>query len=164
MLLSSLIVLKYEVRVLFVLILLSRVLCTLLKLFSPYQALHLFSTRVLSEIFLTPCAILLIVPEAVCCGFHQVSSHLVKFMFNSFHLQSECCPNYIILIPSLSCFNRSVVVIDLYRSLCISFQPECLMYFLSIVLVIHSFANSKVHMVFLVSLFYRCASILLLIR
>ena len=30
----------------------------------------------------------------------QVSSHLVKIMFNSFHLQSECCPNYIILIPS----------------------------------------------------------------
>ena len=29
------------------------------------------------------------------------------------------------------------------------------MYFSSIVLVIHSFANSKVHMVFLVSLFYR---------
>ena len=47
-------------------------------------------------------------------------------MFNSFHLQSECCPNYIILIPSLSCFNWSVVVIDLYRSLYISFQPECL--------------------------------------
>ena len=34
----------------------------------------------------------------------QVSSHFVKF--NSFHLQAECCPNYIILIPSLSCFNR----------------------------------------------------------
>ena len=32
-------------------------------------------------------------------------------MFNSFHLQSECCPNYITLIPSLSCFNRSVVAI-----------------------------------------------------
>ena len=31
----------------------------------------------------------------------QVSSHLVKF--NSFHLQVECCPNYITLIPSLSC-------------------------------------------------------------
>ena len=46
-------------------------------------------------------------------------------MFNSFHLQSECYPNYITLIPSLSCFNRSVVVIDLYRSLYISFQPEC---------------------------------------
>ena len=29
------------------------------------------------------------------------------------------------------------------------------MYFSSIVLVIHSFANSKVHMLFLVSLFYR---------
>ena len=87
----------------------------------------------------------------------QVSSHLVKIMFNSFHLQSECCPNYIILIPSLSYFNRSVVsiiplltrvsskcfhfakfiflpsisnwrvvVIDPYRSLYISFQPECL--------------------------------------
>ena len=76
-------------------------------------------------------------------------------MFNSFHLQPECYPNYIILIPSLSCFNRSVVaiiplltgvsskflllpssysmpsisnrsvvVIDLYRSVYISFQPE----------------------------------------
>ena len=32
-------------------------------------------------------------------------------MFNSFHLQSKCCQNYIILIPSLSCFNRSVVSI-----------------------------------------------------
>ena len=31
------------------------------------------------------------------------SSYFVKIMFNSFHLQSECCPNYIILIPSLSC-------------------------------------------------------------
>ena len=29
----------------------------MLKFFSPYQALHLFSTRVLSEIFLTPCSI-----------------------------------------------------------------------------------------------------------
>lgn len=33
------------------------------------------------------------VPEAVCCWFHQVSSHLVKFMFYSFHVQPECCPN-----------------------------------------------------------------------
>ena len=47
-------------------------------------------------------------------------------MFNSFHLQSEYCPNYIILNPSISCFNRSVVVIDPYSSWCISFQPECL--------------------------------------
>ena len=46
-------------------------------------------------------------------------------MFNSFHLQSECCPNYIIF-PSLSCFNRSVIVIDPCRSLYISFLPECL--------------------------------------
>ena len=30
---------------------------------------------------------------------------------NSFHFQSECCPNFIILIPSLSCVNRSVVAI-----------------------------------------------------
>ena len=78
-------------------------------------------------------------------------------MFNSVHLKLECCPTYIILFPSLSCFNRSVVsiiplltgvsskcfhfakfillpsisnrsvvVIDLYHSLYISFQPECL--------------------------------------
>ena len=93
----------------------------------------------------------------MCCWFHQVSSHLVKILFYSFHFQSKCCPNYIILIPSLSCFNRSVVsiiplltgvsskcfyfakfiflpsfsnhnviVIDLYRSLYISFLLQCL--------------------------------------
>ena len=28
-------------------------------------------------------------------------------MFYSFHFQSECCPNYINLFLSLSCFNRS---------------------------------------------------------
>ena len=39
------------------------------------------------------------------------SSCFVKIMFYSFHLQSQCCPNYIILIPSLSCFNRSVLSI-----------------------------------------------------
>ena len=50
--------------------------------------------------------------------FHQVSSHLFKFMFNSFHLQSECCPNYIILNPFLSCFNRSGF--NIYLSL----QPQ----------------------------------------
>ena len=38
------------------------------------------------------------------------------------------------------------------------------MYFSSIVLIIHSFANSKVHMVFLVSLFYRCGHILLVLE
>jgi len=70
-----------------------------------------FSTGVPSEIFITPCAILSIVPEVVCFLFHQVSSHLVKLISNSFHLQSECCPNYIILSPSLSYFNRSVVAI-----------------------------------------------------
>ena len=89
------------------LIRLTGVSCPLFKFFSSCQVLPPFSTGVLSEIFLTPCAILSIVSEAVCCSFHQVSSHLVKFMFNSFHLQSECCPNYIILIPSLSCFNQS---------------------------------------------------------
>ena len=108
------------------LILFDRSIMPSIQVLSSYQVFHHFSTGVLSEIFLTPCAILSIVPEAVCCWSHRVSSHLVKIMFNSFHLQSECCPNYIILIPSLSCFNRSVVVIDLYRSLYISFQPECL--------------------------------------
>ena len=39
------------------------------------------------------------------------SSCFVKIMFNSFHLQSECCPNHFILFPSLSCFNRSVISI-----------------------------------------------------
>ena len=35
-----------------------------------------------------------IVPEAVCCGFHQVSSHLVKFIFYAFLFQPECCHNW----------------------------------------------------------------------
>ena len=64
-----------------------------LQVLSSYQVLPLFSTWVLSEILLTHYAILSIVPEAVCCWFHQVSSHLVKFMFYSFHVQPECCPN-----------------------------------------------------------------------
>ena len=55
MLLSSLIVSKCEVRVLFVLIHLSWVLCPLLKFFSPYQVLHLFSAGVPSE-FVLPCS------------------------------------------------------------------------------------------------------------
>ena len=103
-----------------------------LQVLSSYQVLPLFSARVLSEIFLTPCAILSIVPKAVCCWFHQVSSHLVKFMFNSLHLQSECCPNYINLIPSLSSFNRSGFNIYLItkplgsrRIPCASFLIEC---------------------------------------
>ena len=52
----------------------------------------------------------------------------------------ECCPNLFFLVPCLSRFNQSGS-----NS------------YLSIVLVIHSFATSKVHMVFLVSIFYRSA-------
>ena len=54
-------------HVLIVLILLTGVSCPLFK-FSPfYQVLPPFLTEVLSEIFLTHCAFLSIVPEAVCC-------------------------------------------------------------------------------------------------
>ena len=53
MLLSSLIILNCEDRVLFVLIHLTGVLCHLFKFFSSYQDLHLFSTRVLPEFFLS---------------------------------------------------------------------------------------------------------------
>ena len=94
-------------RVLFVLILLTGVSCPLFEFFPSCQVLPPFSTGVPPEIVLTLCAIRSIVPEEVYCCFHQVSPHLVKFMFNSFQLQSECCPNYIILNPSLSGFNRS---------------------------------------------------------
>ena len=54
-------------RVLFVLILLTGVSCLLFEFFPFCQVLPPFSTRVLSEIFLTHCAILSIVPEAMCC-------------------------------------------------------------------------------------------------
>ena len=92
---------------------LTGVSCPLFELFPFCQVLPPFSTGVPPEIVLTLCAILSIVPEAVYCCFHQVSPHLVKFMFNSFRLQSECSPNYIILNPSLTCFNRSVFNIHL---------------------------------------------------
>ena len=52
MLLSSLIISNCEDHVLFVLIHLSGVLCPLLRFFSSYQVLHLFSTGVLSEFVL----------------------------------------------------------------------------------------------------------------
>ena len=64
--------------------------------------------------------------------FHQVSSLLIKFLFNSFSFQTECCPNYIILNTSLSCFNRSGFNIYLAlqpqgfrNALCPSFLTEC---------------------------------------
>ena len=54
MLLFSIIISNGEDRVLFMLIHLTGVLCPLLKFFSSYQVLHLFSTGVLSE-FVLPC-------------------------------------------------------------------------------------------------------------
>ena len=68
---------------------------------------------------------------------HSSSFHLIKSCIS---FQLECCPNLIFLVPCLSRFNQS-----------------CSNSFLSFVLVIHSFATSKVHMVFLVSIFYRSA-------
>ena len=65
---------------------------------------------------------------------HSSSFHLNK---SCIFFQPECCPNLFLLVPCLSRFNQSGS-----NS------------FLSIVLVIHSFATSKVHMVFLVSIFY----------
>src|SRR4051812_24069875 len=54
-------------------------------------------------------------------------------MFNSFHFQSECCPNYIILIPSLPCltgmldyhssFNRSLIQVPSFCQVQILFLP-----------------------------------------
>ena len=96
MLLFSLIISNCEDHVLFVLIHLTGVLCSLLSSF-----------------------------------------HLIKSCIS---FQPECCPILIFLVPCLSCFNQSGS-----NS------------FLSIVLVIHSFATSKVHMVFLVSIFYNTA-------
>ena len=64
-----------------------------IQVLSSYQVLPLFSIGVLYVILLTPCAILSIVSEAVCCCFHQVSLHLLKLM----------------LIPSI--FRRSAVQI-----------------------------------------------------
>ena len=88
MLLFSVIISNYEDHDLFMPILFNRSVVTfLLKFFSPYQALHLFSTGVLSEIFLTPCSIHSIVLEAVCCDFIKYllilpSSYSIPFLVN----------------------------------------------------------------------------------
>ena len=67
----------------------------------------------------------------------RVLFHLIKSCIS---FQPECCPNLIFLVPCLSHFNQSGS-----NS------------FLSIVLIIHSFAASKVHLVFLLSILYRSA-------
>lgn len=69
------------------------------------------------------CSFLCLSIQPDCRPLFSSSSHSVKFCLSS---QSECCPNYIIFILSLSCFKRSVVIIDLYCSLYISLLPECL--------------------------------------
>ena len=70
----------------------------------------------------------------LCHSFNLFSSYQVSFSF-----VPECCPNYIILFPSLSCFNQSVVSIIPHltgvSSKCFHlakfifyafhFQPEC---------------------------------------
>ena len=101
-------------HVLFMPIHLTGVLCPFCSSsFSPYQALLLFSTEVMSEIFLTPCSIHSRVPEVVCCDF-------IKYLF---FLSSSYS------IPFL--FRRSVAqiisfLILLYLVLtCSSFLTEC---------------------------------------
>ena len=122
---SSLIILLGKIMFFSLLLHLTGVLCHLFKFFSYYQLLPIVSIGVLSEILLTPCAIPSIVLEAVCCWFHQVSSHLVKFMFNSFHLQSECCQNYIILIHSYLVSTRVVSILSSpLNSWFMSLQPS----------------------------------------
>ena len=82
--------------------------------------------------FISIINLLFLSPGGSVLWFHEVSSHLIKFLFNSFSFQSECCPNYINLIPSPSSFNRSGFNIYLItkpsssRNVpCSSFLTEC---------------------------------------
>ena len=58
-------------------------------------------------------SILSILPEALRCLCCQVSFHLVKFMFFSFHFQPECCLNPFSLIRFLSRSNRCAFIVYL---------------------------------------------------
>ena len=81
-------------------------------------------------------------------------------LFVLIHLTGVSCPlfKFFSSYPVLHLFSTRVLSkFVLPCSLFISFQPEWFNPFLSIVLVIHSFATSKVQMVFLVSIFYRSA-------
>ena len=88
-----------------------------------------FSTGVPSEIVLTLCAILSIIPEVVCCWFHQESFHLVKFLLipsifsrNAAQIISFLFLPYLVLTRVLCPFAQ--VLFCLIKS-CIPSQPEC---------------------------------------
>ena len=72
-------------------------------------------------------------------------------------ISSSIIPSSQVHVIFLPCSTGVLSEFDLPCSLFILFQPEWFNSFLSILLIIHSFATSKVHMVFLVSIFYRSA-------
>ena len=88
-------------------------------LISPISIIYLLFFCFGGIVMLLSSTLLLVLSGS--CSFHaypfnrsvvssfQVSSHLVKIMFSSFHFQSKCCPNYISLIPSLSCLTECCV-------------------------------------------------------
>ena len=61
----------------------------------------------------------LIVPEALFVSSRQVSFHPLKFIFYTFHVQSEFCLNPFSLIRFLSCSNRSCFIVFWFRELSI---------------------------------------------
>ena len=104
-------------------------------LYSSFKFPHLIKfclsfNRSAVWIFLTPCAILLIVPEAMCWCFHQVSSHLLKFL----------------LIPSI--FRRSAV--QILSFLFLGYTVAVSYSFVIRELLLHVFQPLKVLFMFLV--------------
>ena len=109
--------------------------CQNLVLFLP------FSVGVLSKLYHSFPFSILFQPE--CYVYHSSSNR-------SLHPSAFILPSSYSL-PSVS--NRSVVVIDPYRSLCISFYWSVCMYFLSIAILVFCLSTYKVLVMFLVIFF-----------
>ena len=98
-----------------------------------------FIVGVLSKLYHSFPFSILFQPE--CYVYHSSSSR-------SLHPSAFILPSSYSL-PSIS--NRSVAVIDLYRSLCISFYRSVCMYFLSIAILFFCLSTYKVLVMFLVT-------------
>ena len=57
------------------------------------------SWHFLQHSFISIINLLFLSPGGSVLWFHEVSSHLIKFLFNSFSFQSECCPKLFSLVP-----------------------------------------------------------------
>ena len=83
------------------------------SIFSSKVAFYFIRDSSYHFLFRSFLSTLLILSGGFVSCFHQVSFHLVKFLFFSFHFQPECCLNPFSFIRFLSRCNRSAFIVYL---------------------------------------------------